>query len=166
MLSWNKGRGEAIITTGIGHGKTDLAAFDSAELNAGIIDVNALAITSFIPPYWKLFSDKKRIERKTGKGRFLPMAFKYATSKTNPVSAAVAIGIPEKKTDPRIIMEYSSTEYNSVELEKLATHAVEEVFEVRGRGIDNILSHSVENHPKKGLYASALAAVVFFPEGD
>lgn len=164
MLDWNKGKGEVFVTGGVGHGMTGLAAFDNAELDAGLIAVNAIEVTSFIPPGWKISSDKKALMAKTQNARFIPMVFKYATSKVKPVSAAVAIGIPQDKKKPCVIMEYSSDEMSEREIERMAIASVEEVFGFREWEIDNIISRAVENRPKKDIHACALVAVAYFPE--
>lgn len=55
---------EIQITSGIGEGVTETAAFDAALLNAGIGNYNLLYLSSIIPPKSKIV--KRRIEAREG----------------------------------------------------------------------------------------------------
>jgi len=166
MLEWHTDKGEAYVVTGTGQGKTPLAAFDFAELDCGIIATNAIPVTSFVPPTWDLKYDKEELKKKTKKGRFIPMAFKYETSNVEPVAASVSVGLSEDEENPGIFMEYADTGKGAKEIEKTGERSVKEVFSFRNWQVKDIISKSAETRPKRNTYACALAAVLFFPEED
>lgn len=163
MHEWHKGKGKAYITAGTGQGKTPLAAFDFAELDANITATNAIPVTSFIPPTWEVRMAGEELREKTNKGRFIPMAFEYETSKLETVSSAVAVGIPEDD-HAGIFMEYSEKGMGAKELEERAIKSVREVFSFRNWRAKEIISKSVEERPKRNTYACSLVSILFFPE--
>ena len=160
-------KGYAVIVTSEGHGTTPLSAFDSAEVNAGITGINLVKVTSFIPPGWKIIKLPPEILSKIAKdGKLVLGAFEYATSKTTSVSAAIAIGLPRDPSLPCIIMEHSSDILTAYDLLKSTVRTVEEVFRNRDWAIADIKKEAIEAHPKKGLYACAFAAVLFFEKSE
>lgn len=96
------------IDAGHGTGNHRLNAFDRALLDAGCGNYNLLRVSSILPP--------AAVQSKTislPEGSLLSVA--YASVMAEPgqygesvISAAVAIGIPEDKTQVGVIMEYSS----------------------------------------------------------
>lgn len=163
MLRIHKARGTAVVTAGKGLGSSSLSAFDSAELDANIFALNAVKFSSFVPPGWGVSMDKELLSEHTHSGRCLPMAYEYACSSTDVVSAAVAIGVPRDKANPCIIMEYSSNRLTGQELAEQAEAAVKEVFGFRKWELKKVVKKSVEAVPKKSQHACALAVVVFLP---
>lgn len=72
-------------------GKTELSAFDAAELDANIISTNAIKVSSFVSPHWKIINSKQKLKRFTDNGAFLPMACAFAVSNTSKVAASISI---------------------------------------------------------------------------
>ena len=164
MLRIHERKGVAVVTVGKGMGSNHLSAFDNAELSANILALNAVKFSSFIPPGWVISTDKFLLSEHTHSGKCLPMAYEFAHSTTNVVSAVVVVGVPKNKTKPCIIMEYSSKKLTKEELVEKAIEGVREVFSFRGWELEKIVTKAVEVVPKKNQYACALAAVVFIPE--
>ena len=69
----------------IGHGINDLDAFDDAEVAAGILTLNAIRFSSFVPVgpkgRWKIDDNPEQLKQLV-KGNSLPMAYKEAISKS------------------------------------------------------------------------------------
>ena len=163
MLTLHEKEGTAIITAGIGYGKSRLDAFDRAELDANINAVNAVKFSSFIPPKWEISFDKEILDKNMC-GRCLPMAYEYKSSATGLSAAAISVGVPKDKEKPCIVMEHTSSNLTAKELEKETEKSVREVFRFRKWALKKTLSKSVEILPKKNKFGCALVAVVYLPE--
>lgn len=113
---------EVIVTLGKGVEGDPLSAFDKAEFDASIPDINAMVVTSFVPPRATLIlpDDSKTYlqENPIVPGSLVPVALKYycATRKgqrerrveTDMVFAAIGVVEPEDKdTFPSILVEYA-----------------------------------------------------------
>lgn len=113
---------EVIITLGKGIERSSLAAFDKAELNAHIPDINAMTVTSFIPPGTTLItpdsSSQYLQEHLIVPGSLVPTALKYCVAtrnrqqkyevKADKIFAAIAVLTPEDMDAfPSIMMEYA-----------------------------------------------------------
>ncbi len=107
MYDWHKRTGRAVVTSGIGYGKTELSAFDAAELDANIMSTNAVRVSSFVPPNWQIINCREELGKCTDNGAFLPMAYAYAVSKRSSVAASLLIGINKDTTKASIIMEHA-----------------------------------------------------------
>ncbi|MBW2011621.1 MAG: hypothetical protein JRI32_08280 [Deltaproteobacteria bacterium] len=161
MYDWHRKTGRAYITSGTGYGKTELSAFDAAELDANIISTNAIKVSSFVPPHWKIVNSKKDLKRFTDNGAFLPMAYAFAVSNTSSVAASISVGINKDTTKASIIMEHADvnvTKEQSLEQSKIC---IEEAYGFRGWELDGSENVSVEAAPGEGLYVCALVAVVY-----
>lgn len=165
MREWHKKSGKAYLTYGVGYGKTELAAFDAAELDAGIMATNAIRVTSFVPPNWEIISDKDAIKKLTGQGRFLPMAYAFAASKNEVVSAALAIAVNKNNNEASIITEHAEKGIGKGACLATTVECVQETFKFRNWEYAKIEKAATEAAPRDGLYACALVAVLFFPEG-
>ncbi len=163
MHNWNKKSGRAYVTSGIGYGKTKLAAFDRAELNANIISTNAIKVSSFIPPNWEIIKDSKGLKKLSDRGVFLPMAYAFEISKDEKVSASVIIGINKDKSKASIIAEHAYVGISKEESLKDSESCLKETFLFRNWQLDRMEKIAVEAEPKDGFYVCALVAVLFFP---
>lgn len=161
MYDWNKTTGRAYITSGIGYGKTELSAFDAAELNANIISTNAVKVSSFVPPNWQIVNSKEDLGSFTDNGAFLPMAYAYAVSNRSNVAASVLIGINKDTTKASIIIEHADVNITGEQSLERSTIGIEEAFGFRGWEIDKLEKVTEEAAPRDGLYVCALVAVVF-----
>lgn len=119
---------EVIVTLGKGVEADRLCAFDKAELDAGIPDINAMYVTSFVPPGATLIEPGKSEESKAYlakhpvvPGSLVPTALKSCTSNRKrqlkkgfyglSIFAAIALlGAKEKDRFPTIMMEYAGPE--------------------------------------------------------
>ncbi len=164
MHTWNQQQGCVYLTAGTGYGKTPLAAFDVCEVNAKIIATNAIRVTSFVPPGWRIELNNNHLAQLSDKGAFLPMAYQFESSDRELVSAALVIG---KNADPEqasIIMEYAQIGVDSSSLLKTAMSSIDEVFAIRGWKVGEYLPISVECRPKDGMHAGAFVAALYFPD--
>tara|TARA_Y100000310_G_scaffold114865_1_gene113400 strand:- start:213 stop:713 length:501 start_codon:yes stop_codon:yes gene_type:complete len=166
MHNWNKKSGKAYITSGIGYGKTKLAAFDKAELDANIMSTNAIKVSSFVPPNWKIIKDNKDLKKLSDDGAFLPMAYAYEISNTEKVSASVIIGTNKDKSKASIITEHADIGISKEESLKDSESCLKEAFSFRNWRLDKMEKVATEAEPKDSLYVCALVAVLFFPDND
>jgi len=154
----------------IGSGRNALVAFDSAEVNAGIVALNAVSFTSFVPcgpgGRWKVSRDS-RLRNLIKNGENLPMAHKFAYSSGEKVSAALAIGLNKDPKKPGIIMEYAKVGWNESDLVHEAVESVREVFSLRkkdGWELGKIIVVSDSIQSKKGTMNGILVGALYFPE--
>jgi pyruvoyl-dependent arginine decarboxylase len=161
MYDWHKRTGRAYITSGIGYGKTELSAFDAAELDANIISTNAVRISSFVPPNWQIINSKEELERFTDNGAFLPMAYAYAVSNSSSVAASVLIGINKDTTKASIITEHADVNVTGEQLLEQSEICIEEAFGSRGWEINRLEKVTIEASPRDSLHTCVLVAVVF-----
>lgn len=95
------------IKAGSSSADTKLNAFDRALMNAGCANYNLVRISSILP------SEAKLVEKICyPEGSLLPTAYATLTASPNEktglrLSAAIAIGIPEDRSKPGVIMEYA-----------------------------------------------------------
>lgn len=164
MYNLNKKIGKAYITSGVGYGKTKLAAFDKAKLDAHIISTNAIKVSSFIPPNWKIIDDKETLKKLTDDGVFLPMAYVFETSKDKKVSASVVIGLNKDKSKASVITEHADIGVSKEQSLLDSESCLKESFKFRGWELDGMKKIAVEAKPKNGLYACVSVAVLFFPD--
>jgi pyruvoyl-dependent arginine decarboxylase len=165
MTIENVKRGVVVPFASAGYGRDKLSAFDAAEVAAGITALNAVRVTSFVPVGWRVDESDDLLKR-VNKGEFLHMAYRYACSGEDVVSAALAIGQNENSDKPGIIMEYA-TESDLQALEEMATSAVREAFDRRkdvGWELrDYILTKSISVRPREGFVGCALVGALYFP---
>jgi arginine decarboxylase len=161
MFDWHKATGKAYITSGTGYGKTELSAFDAAELNANILAANAVKASSFVPPNWQVINSNEELGRYTDNGAFLPMAYSYAVSNQTNVAASLIIGINKDTTKASVIVEHADVNITKNQSLEQSMSCLEEALESRGWQIDRLEKAAVEGVPRKGLYICALVAVVF-----
>ncbi|MCX5873373.1 MAG: arginine decarboxylase, pyruvoyl-dependent [Deltaproteobacteria bacterium] len=146
------------LTAGSGEASTELNAFDSALLDAGVGDTNLIKMSSILPPGAK---EIQRLALK--KGSFIPLAYGERSSDFPglQISAAVAVGIPEDPLEAGLIMEFSH-EGDPESCEKIARNMVKEGMEViRNRKILEIKSISATINVTR--VGAVFAAVVLCP---
>lgn len=115
MLNWHRKKGEIFVVAGKARGETRLTAFDSAALSCGIEAMNAIPVTSFLPPKWEVRVDEEELGRRATNGRFVPTALKYETVKGEKTSAAISVGVPSDKERPGIIAEHAESDLEESE---------------------------------------------------
>ncbi len=93
-----------VLGAGVGHGETELLAFDRALAAAGFSNYNLVKVSSIIPP-GALPSRAIPLPP----GSLLPVAYASLVSdeQGQVISAAVAAGIPSSRKDVGVIMEFS-----------------------------------------------------------
>jgi len=161
MYDWHNRKGKAYVTSGIGYGKTELSAFDAAELNANIVSTNAVKVSSFVPPNWQIVNNKEELGRFTDNGAFLPMAYAYAVSNNSSVAASMLIGVNKDTTKASIIVEHADVNVTTEQSLEQSEICIEEAFSSRSWDINRLEKVTAEANPKNGLHACALVAVVF-----
>lgn len=161
MHHWHLTPGHAYLTSGIGYGRSELSAFDAAELDADILAANAVKVTSFIPPYWQISHNKEALRTLSGNGVFLPMAYAYSVSNSSSVAASLAVGVNKDRHKPSIIMEHAGLDIGKAQSLNVAEIGIRDAFKARHWEIERVEKAAVEAPPKEGLYVCALVAVVF-----
>ena len=161
MLHWHTKPGRVFVTSGTGYGKTELSAFDAAEINANIVSANAVKVTSFVPPGWQIITSKKDLPKYTDNGVFIPMAYASAIAHNQKVAASLSIGINQDKTKASIIAEHADTNITKSQSLKISQLCVEETFASRSWKLDRIENCSVEAAPENNQYVCALVAALF-----
>lgn len=162
MYDWHKTTGKAYVTSGIGYGETELAAFDAAELDANIRAANVVKVSSFIPPHWQIVNDKEELGIITDNGAFLPMAYAYAVSNKTTVAGSILIGVNRDTTKASIIVEHADVNVAKTQTLEQSVSSLEEAFGSRGWEIDRVEKVAIEGAPRDGLFVCVLVAVVFF----
>lgn len=144
------------LVCGDAEGITELNAFDSALLRAGIGNLNLVKVTSILPPYVDLV-DLPLLEP----GSLTPVVYTYLTS-CEPgvmISCALGAGFPEDK-DVGFIAEvtmFSSAKDAKLEVRKM----VEEGLHNRGTSLGECVCVSTEHTVKK--IGCVVCAAVFLP---
>lgn len=144
------------LVTGASEGYTPLNAFDGALLNAGIGNTNLIKLSSIVPPGSTLI-DPVLIPA----GVFLPVAYGSLHSNVPGewIAAAVATAVPQDRTLPGVIMEYS-TRGRSDDVESIARAMAEEAM--TRRKISNYEIHTASQDIQIQSLAAIVAAVVLW----
>ena len=161
MYNWHLSSGNAYLTSGIGYGRAKLSAFDAAELNANILSTNAVKVSSFIPPGWRITHDKDALIKLTDNGAFLPIAYAYSISNHYSVAASLAIGVNKDPQKASIIMEHADLELTQEASLKESEICVQDAFKARNWEIERLDKIAISANPRDELYVCALVAVVF-----
>ena len=164
MYNWHKTTGRAYLTSGIGYGKTELSAFDAAERDANVLSTNAVKVSSFVPPNWRIVKSKEELGSFTDNGAFLPMAYAHAVSNRSNVAASLVIGINKDATKASIIVEHADVNVTREQSLQQSANCIEEVFGSRGWKMDRLEKVAVEAAPRENLYVCVLVAVVLLAD--
>jgi pyruvoyl-dependent arginine decarboxylase len=165
MYTWHLATGRAFVTSGVGYGRTELSAFDAAELDAGIMATNAVRASSFIPPGWAISRDKEALRALSGNGAFLPMAYAHGVSRDRRVAASLAIGVNRDRRSASIIMEHAGLDVSKEESLAEAEICLADALGARKWEVERLERAAVEASPRDRLYVCALVAVVFVVDG-
>lgn len=143
------------LVSGNSEGKTELNAFDSALLRAGIGNLNLVKVTSIIPPCTELV-ELPYIEP----GSLTPTVYTSLASckPGDTISCALGAGFPEKREDVGFIAEinmFSSARDAELQVRMM----VEEGLNSREIPIREIVCVSIEHKVK--LIGCVLCAAVF-----
>jgi pyruvoyl-dependent arginine decarboxylase len=142
---------EVVITLGKGVESDSLSAFDKAEFDASIPDINAMLVTSFIPPRAKLVEPEASKEylrqHPIVPGSLVPVALRSYSStrrrqeslgiRANKIFAAIGIVIPtDREVFPTVMMEYAGPQEpddpsTKSEVEKHCSTMCQRVAELR-----------------------------------
>lgn len=148
------------MAAGHAEGLTPLNAFDNALLAGGIGNINLVKISSIVPPE----ADMVELPR-IKPGAILPTAYTSIIGRVEGeiISAAVATGLPEDRTKPGVIMEYSDKAPKEV-CERQIRKMVEEAFRVRGERLRELRVLAAEHRVER--IGCAVAAVTLLAEDD
>lgn len=166
MHNWNAMKGKVYVTSGVGYSTTPLAAFDAAEVQAKIMAINAIRVIAFVPPHWEIVTNNAELEKLSGKGAFLPMAYQYAVSKTERATSALVIGVNENPEHASIIMEHGEIGMHQDKLLVIAKESIQEVFGFRNWKVKEYVETTASAEPKDGQYVCVLVAALYFPGGE
>jgi arginine decarboxylase len=127
------------IGAGVGHGETDLLAFDRALAAAGFSDYNLVRVSSIIPPRACLVD---RLD--CPPGSLLPIAYASLVSEEEGlvISAAVAVGLPVSSREVGVIMEFAGP-VALEEAEQGARFMAEKALVSRGSEVKEVLVKGV-----------------------
>ena len=146
------------LVKGAGEGRMLLNAFDQALLAAGVGDTNIVRMSSIVPPG---ATERDRID--LPKGGLIPTAYAHIDSDLpgEIISAAVAVALPEDRSEAGVIMEYEAKAPLHVVEEKVRQMA-EDAFAYRNRKIREIKSIGVEHTVQQ--YGAVFAGAVLWYE--
>jgi len=146
------------LCSGASEGYTVLNAFDQSLLQAGIGNTNLVKVSSILPP-GVIRSEPVSLEP----GCFVPIAYATIESSTpqEMIAAAISVAIPEDRTLPGVIMEYSARGL-AEDVEKIARSMARKALEYRGYTLGEILSASVEHRVE--TIGAAFAGVALYDE--
>ena len=147
-----------LITSGIGHSKNQLVAFDNALINAKISNYNLLKVSSILPAGAKCV---KKIDLKEGS----PLLTAYARIDSNipgtRIATAVGAAIPCSKKDIGVIMEFSGY-CTAKEAEDTIKEMCAEAMENHGIPFSEIIVSSIDTVVESNEYTSLISAISFW----
>jgi len=91
------------IVSGIGSHHTKIGSFDRALLDANIGNYNLIKVSSILPPGCE---ERKSIDLRFGSILYTAYT-SFSNNEKHLFSSAIAVGIPQKKEEIGVIMEYS-----------------------------------------------------------
>ncbi len=129
------------LALGCAEGITELNAFDSALLNAGVGNTNLVRMSSILPPRCEEVESVQ-----LPPGALVPTAYASAASKTpgDVITAAVAIAFPEDEEHPGLIMEHHGHAPRA-QVEEEVRRMAEAGMAFRGKEIREIKSVAAEH---------------------
>jgi pyruvoyl-dependent arginine decarboxylase (PvlArgDC) len=89
------------------------------------------------------------------------MAYAYSVSNDCSVAASLVIGVNKVPQMPSIIMEHAGCAITREESLLESEINVHDAFKARNWTFDRLEKIAIDAHPRDGLYACALVAVVF-----
>ena len=152
---WNLPQAVSVVS-GAGEGSTDLNAFDSALMDAGIANLNFLRVSSIFPLGAHIVP-----MRPYRPGMLMPAVYARISRHTpgERISAAVAIGIGEERYG--VIMEHAHAG-SAENADQIVRRMVEEAMAARGlRPVETVVA--VKEHVVQRT-GCAIAAVLLWPE--
>lgn len=121
------------ITSGLGTGPTELAAFDNALINAGIANFNLIYLSSIIPNGYKPAIKKVQLNtKKFGHKLYIVCAQQRTNRRGETVASGIGWVMSKKKPSHGLFVEHEG-------------HSPEEVK----RQIEQSLTRMVENRPNE-----------------
>lgn len=151
-----------VTVSGKGGGKTELNAFDSALVDAGVGNYNLVRLSSILPP-----NTYQGCTIQLSPGSLLPIAYGTITSnKENTcVAASVGVGIPKDRSSIGVIMEYSTSSCELISDEFIKSRVenmVVEAMESRQIKFDTILVASSISYKPNTEYHSAFSGIALW----
>lgn len=124
------------MCAGTGKGTAELNAFDHALQTAGVGNYNLIRVSSILPPWAEEFP-----QIDVAPGSLLPIAYGSIVCKEAgaEIAAAVGVGIPKKRENVGVIMEFSGFCGKQYALNQIKM-MVEEAMKNRGLEIAEIIS--------------------------
>jgi len=137
-----------------------LNAFDAALLSAGVGDVNLIKLSSILPPGCRR-TDRVLLPP----GSFVPCAYAtiLSSNRSQLISAAVGVGIPEDPTAAGLIMEYHAEHTNADHAARVVESMVREGMKLRNRPLKDILVASID-HTVEEEAGAVFAGVILWAD--
>jgi arginine decarboxylase len=142
------------VVAGSGEGRTELTAFDTALMDAGIANLNFIRVTSILPAGVRVVPVPEFVA-----GMLTPAVYSKITSHTPGERIAAAIGLGFSRDGYGVIMEYQHTGTGE-NAEAIVRSMVEEALDLRGLAIREIVVAGREHVVQR--IGCAIAAVVFW----
>ncbi len=141
METWLPKPDVFMLAAASSEGITELNAFDSCLLKAGIGNTNLIKLSSIIPPGC---TEVESINLPAGAA--LPTAYAYIASDMpgEIISAAIAVVLPKDESAPGLIMEYSARGRKE-DIERIVRRMGEEGMRIRGQEIASIKTIAAEH---------------------
>jgi len=147
----------AYLISSHAEGITALNAFDNALMEVGLANYNFVKVSSIFPPGCKLVD-----EVDLSSGSVVPCVYASLIGKEEGqrIAAAVSIGIPEDRSKPGVVMEFSET-CSCEEAEEQTENMVRYAMERRSLAEYELKSVSAEHRVKS--CACVFAALLLLP---
>jgi len=132
------------IVSGIGSHYSKIGSFDRALLNANIGNYNLVKVSSILPPGCE---ERKSIDLRFGSVLYTAYT-SFANDEKHLFSSAIAIGIPQKKDNIGVIMEYSDfVDIN--EAKHIVANMVDEEMQERNIALRAIVGKEISSNSIK-----------------
>ena len=155
--------GEIIITDGVGKGRTEKSAFDSALWQAGIANYNLLELSSVLPDNSDIVIQRRKIREGFEHGYRMYAVLSHAIAIKRGESAYAGIGwIQDKNTKGGLFVEHHGK--SDDEVKGLIIDSLEDMRGYRTGNYGNI-EYKIAGIRCEEIPACALVAAVFKVEG-
>lgn len=148
------------LTCGVGHGETELTAFDVALLDSGIGNLNLMKVTSVFPPGARI-ANLDEVTFEIPRGALIPTVYTRSIHSTRGfiIASAIGVGIPENAANNGMIFE-SSIIGPRDRAEKLVRDMISEAFDVRNVSLKEAVVASSETEVLGKVACTVAAALL------
>ena len=155
MLTYPK---NYMLCSGRGVADQKLVAFDNALISANIANYNLLKVSSILPIGC---TPAEKIDKKLGSALLVAYASISSNQLGQTISAAVAVGIPDREGDVGVIMEFSDN-CDAKTAETAVIDMVKESMKNHHISCKEVVSTSVEATVTDNQYVSLISALAMW----